>query len=372
MGCRSCEQNCLKHCITMIVNKEGFWYPAVDEQSCIGCSECLKACPVRNTELHRNGPRKVWAWRSRNETDIMKSASGGAADSAAKAVLRMGGVVYGAAYDENLVVSHVEIAEDSERERIQSSKYVQSDPGDTYSRAGKRLAEGRTVLFTGTPCMIAGLYAFLGGDQENLYTADLICHGVPSPEFFRKYLEYQKKRNGGRVVYFNFRSKERRGWGTNYLLKTGEKERAGVLGLDRYGSHFMAGDCYRESCYRCPYADTRRVGDLTVGDFWGIAKSHPKFNSPKGISSVFVNTEKGQKLWEMMSPFGEAEAATLEEGMIRQHNLVHPCSRPVARDTFYRGIEKTDFIERVRVGFQLKTRLKAILPDKMIQKIKSF
>lgn len=324
VGCKSCEQSCPKHCISMVENREGFWYPSVNEKSCIECGLCLKKCPVENTEFHRNEPQKVWAWRNKNDTDIMRSASGGAADSAAKTILQMCGVVYGAAYDKQLAVSHIEVTDEAEREKLQSSKYVQSDPKDSYAKVKKRLSEGKTVLFTGTPCQIAGLYAFLGGDHENLYTVDLICHGVPSPKFFKKYLEYQSKQTAGRVIYFNFRSKDKRGWGTQYLLKT--KTKTKTLSLDRYGKHFMDGDCYRESCYQCAYANTSRVGDLTVGDFWGIAKSHPDFNSPKGVSSVFVNTEKGQKLFEMMRPFAEVEEATLEEGMVKQGNLVNPRS----------------------------------------------
>ena len=200
----------------MVENKEGFWYPSVDEKSCIECKVCLKKCPVENTEFHRNEPHRVWAWRNKNDVDIMRSASGGAADSAAKTILQMGGVVYGAAYDEQLAVSHIEVTDEAERENLQSSKYVQSDPKDSYTKVKQRLSEGKTVLFTGTPCQIAGLYAFFGGNPENLYTVDLICHGVPSPKFFKKYLEYQNKQTAGRVIYFNFRSKDKRGWGTQY------------------------------------------------------------------------------------------------------------------------------------------------------------
>ncbi len=372
VGCKSCEQSCPKHCISMVENKEGFWNPVVDEQRCIECKLCLKTCPAKNTTVHRNEPQHVWAWRNQNDTDIMRSASGGAADSAAKAVLQMGGVVYGAAYDDQLVVNHIEVTDDAGRERIQSSKYVQSDPKDSYSKVKQRLAEGKTVLFTGTPCQIAGLYTFLGGDHHNLYTLDLICHGVPSPKFFKKYLEYQNKQSEGQVIYFNFRSKEKRGWGTQYMLKTKTKTRTKTLALDRYGKHFMDGDCYRECCYQCPYANTKRVGDLTVGDFWGIAKSHPEFNSPKGVSSVFINTEKGQKLFEQMQPFAEVVKATLEEGMVKQHNLVRPSERPSVRDSFYAGIDESGFIEGLKVGLQLKSRLKSVLPNKLIQKIKSF
>ena len=370
VGCKSCEQSCPKHCISMMENKEGFWYPSVDEECCVECGLCLKKCPVKNVDSHRNEPQKVWAWRNKNNTDIMRSASGGAADSAAKTVLQMGGIVYGAAYDEQLVVNHIEITADVEREKIQSSKYVQSDLRDSYTKVKHRLAEGKTVLFTGTPCQIAGLYAFLGGDQEKLYTIDLICHGVPSPKFFKKYLEYQNKKTSGKIIYFNFRSKDKRGWGTQYLLKTKTKTKTKTLSLDRYGKHFMDGDCYRESCYQCVYANTNRVGDLTVGDFWGIAKSHPDFNSPKGVSSVFVNTEKGQKLFDMMRSLAEVEEATLEEGMIKQGNLVKPCTRPDTRDIFYEKIDEANFIDNIRIGIQLKERIKAALPAGAVRLLK--
>lgn len=371
LGCKSCEQSCPKRCISMVENKEGFWYPTVNEKNCVECGKCLKTCPVENTEMHRNNPQTVWAWRNKSDTDIMRSASGGAADSAAKAVLQMGGIVYGASYDEQLVVGHIEVENDAEREKIQSSKYVQSAPKDSYSKVKQRLSEGKTVLYTGTPCQIAGLYAFLGGDKPNLYTVDLICHGVPSPKFFKKYIEYQNKQTDGRVIYFNFRSKDKRGWGTQYLLKTKTKTKTKTLSLDRYGKHFMDGDCYRESCYQCAYANTNRVGDLTVGDFWGIAKSHPRFNSPKGVSSVFVNTKKGQVLFERMKPFADTEIATLEEAMVKQHNLVQPSIRPENRSTFYKGIDEQGFVENLKVGLQLKDRIKAVLPNKLIQKIKS-
>ena len=372
VGCKSCEQICPKHCISMVENNDGFWYPSVDENNCIECKLCLKKCPVENTEFHRNNPQKVWAWRNKNDTDIMRSASGGAADSAAKTVLQMGGVVYGAAYDEQLVVSHIEVTDEAEREKLQSSKYVQSDPKNSYEKVKQRLSEGKMVLFTGTPCQIAGLYAFLGGDHENLYTLDLICHGVPSPKFFRKYLEYQGEKLSEQVIYFNFRSKDKKGWGTQYLLKTKTKTRTNVLTLDRYGKHFMNGDCYRESCYQCAYANLNRIGDLTVGDFWGIAKSHPNFNSPKGVSSVFINTEKGQNLFEMMCPLAEVESATLEEGKIKQGNLIKPSYRPTTRNVFYKNIDKDGFIKNLKIGIQIKARVKSLLPNKVLQKLKKF
>lgn len=130
------------------------------------------------------------------------------------------------------------------------------------------------MLFTGTPCQIAGLYAFLGAEKENanLITIDLICHGVPSPLLWKKYLDYREQKMGGRVTECNFRYKGKKGWGTNLRIRTERKDSVRPLSLDRYGIHFLNGDCYRESCYQCRYADTNRVGDLTCGDFWGVEK----------------------------------------------------------------------------------------------------
>ena len=134
----------------------------------------------------------------------------------------------------------------------------------------------------------------------------------------------------------------------------------------------MDGDCYRESCYQCSYANTSRVGDLTVGDFWGIAKSHLDFDSPKGVSSVFVNTKKGQELFEMMKPFADVEQATLEEAMVKQGNLVKPSSRPSKRDTFYEKMDEERFMEDLKVGIQPKERIKAVLPAGAIRILKKW
>ena len=132
----------------------------------------------------------------------------------------------------------------------------------------------------------------------------------------------------------------------------------------------MIGDCYRESCYQCDYANTSRVGDLTVGDFWGIANSHPNFNSPKGVSSVFINTEKGQKLFDMMRSFAEVEKATLEEGMAKQGNLIKPSLRPNERNTFYEKIDEDNFMDNLKVGIQPKERLKAVIPAGVVRLLK--
>ena len=165
---------------------------------------------------------------------------------------------------------------------------------------------------------------------------------------------------------------DKRGWGTQYLLKinTKTKTKTKTLSLDRYGKHFMSGDCYRECCYQCAYANIHRVGDLTIGDFWGIGKSHPEFYSEKGVSSVFVNTEKGQKLFDGIKSKALVIDATLEEAMAKQGNLVHPTKRPAERDSFYEGINQEDFIKTLEVGIQLKDRIKSLIPAKIVKYLK--
>mgnify|MGYP005946129211 CR=1 FL=1 len=292
VGCKSCEQSCPKHCISIGENKEGFWYPIVDEKNCVECGKCLKTCPAENIEQHRNMPQTVWAWRNKNDADIMKSASGGAADSAAKAVLQMGGVVYGAACDEQLVVSHIEIESNAEREKIQSSKYVQSDPKYSYSKVKQRLAEGKKVLYTGTPCQIAGLYAFLGGDKPNLYTVDLICHGVPSQQMLYEHINH----------ILNGRSAERLSFRKGQSFHIELTDQYGTVyssepHRDMYYRAFWGGISYRESCYECPFARRERVSDITIGDFWGLqdAASLP-LEISEGISVLLPSSEKGKSL----------------------------------------------------------------------------
>ena len=157
----------------------------------------------------------------------------------------------------------------------------------------------------------------------------------------------------------------------NILTKTKTETKTKTLALDKYGKHFMAGDCYRESCYQCQYANINRVGDITIGDFWGIAKSHPEFYSEKGVSSVFVNTNKGKKLFEQMKEFCEVQEATVEEGIVKQGNLVHPTNKPNNRVDFYKNIEDEKFVDQLKVGLCAKERIKAIIPKKIIQKVKS-
>ncbi|MDO4617442.1 MAG: Coenzyme F420 hydrogenase/dehydrogenase, beta subunit C-terminal domain [Lachnospiraceae bacterium] len=364
-GCRSCEQVCSIKCIDMKANAEGFLYPGVNEAACIHCGRCVQSCPAEQSDLHRNRPFEMYGIKSRDEKAVMNSASGGAADAAARSIILEGGVVFGAAYNEKQKVMHIEVDQADDLYRIQSSKYVQSDLAECYSRAKEYLKEGRKVLFTGTPCQIAGLYSFLGKEYGSLYTLDLICHGVPSPLFFEKYNEFIEKKMGGKVLEYNFRSKERKGWGTQLLLKirTRTDARTQLFSLSRYGRHFLDGDCYRMSCYQCPFADMKRCGDLTAGDYWGINRYNPEMFSEKGVSSVGVNTEKGKELLNKMNI--EAVPIKEEAFLEKQDNLKHPTPMPDSRKTFYVNVSEENFIDSIKVGILLKERIKALIPAKV-------
>lgn len=371
VGCRSCELSCPLQCIEMKENAEGFYYPLVDKTKCVNCGMCLSKCPVYD-EKERNSPTACYALKNRNKQNIMKSASGGAADIATRLVIKKGGVVYGAAYTENLVVKHIEVTTQEDCQLLQSSKYVQSDLGNSYKKVKDRLEIGKIVLFVGTPCQIDGLYHYLGKKYEKLYTIDLICHGVPSPKLLRKYFEYMEKKIGNKINSYNFRSKKKYGWGTNYELVSNKKTITKAMAHDKYGIHFLDGDCYRECCYICKYANCSRVGDLTIGDFWGVYKSRPEFASKDGVSATLINTKKGYELFEEIQQYAEVIKCDVEEIRIKQGNLISPTKRPNARDSFYKHIDEKNYFEEMSISISLKERLKVLIPKELIFVLKKY
>lgn len=374
VGCGACAQICPQKCIRLKSNAEGFLYPVVDDAKCSNCGACLKHCPQGVPRIVQHHPIATYGIKNQNNQELYESASGGAADIAAKSIIERGGIVFGAAYAEDWSVHHIAIWEDEERKRLRSSKYVQSDVGDCYLKAKKELENGRLVLFTGTPCQIDGLLFFLGRTYDNLFTLDLICHGVPSPLLFKKYIEWQKEKMGGKIIYYNFRSKDKRGWGTQYLIKTKTKTKTKTneLCLDRYGKHFMDGDCYRDCCYDCRYSNIDRPADMTVGDFWGIQNSHPKFYSSGGVSSAMISTDNGKTLFEWMKKYSEYIECSMQDVLEKQGNLMTPTIRPAPRAKFYAEInQKNDYINTMRVGLQLKKRLKSVLPKKILLWLKT-
>ncbi len=306
-GCGACMNVCPRNAITMQENKQGFLYPVITPALCIGCNLCSRVCAYQKENRQEKPVQTAWAAAAKDAALVKKSASGGIFAAAARYVLWQGGIVYGCSMEnvqQSLRPMHIAVEREEDLVKLQGSKYVQSDMGTTYSDVKQMLHTGRRVLFSGTPCQVAGLRAFLGSDYENLITIDIICHGVPSDAFFQGYIQTLEKKLGGRIVDFKFRDKSS-GWDYKMRVtyeKNGKlKDKLIPVGLSSYYKLFLESDLCRESCYSCVYAKGSRSGDWTIGDYWKIDKQHPEaltknggnLEEEEGISCILVNTEQG-------------------------------------------------------------------------------
>lgn len=364
-ACSGCEQMCPKNCISMKPDSEGFLYPEVDESICIECGICIKHCPIL-TDVSRCNIPKVYAAKYKDRGSTFKSTSGGLFIPIAKSVLSMGGVVFGCAYDENLVAKHIKVETEDELYRLQSSKYVQSDTRGIYKQVKTELQNGKEVLFSGTGCQAAGLRSFLGKDYGNLLITDIVCHGVPSPKLFKNYIDYMGKKLGGTLTSYNFRSKEKRGWDLYYKAENGQKSKSDYGFFDPYYSAFLYCKTYRESCYECKFANKNRVSDITLADYWGIQKFHPEFFDENGVSLVLINTEKGKKYLEKIKDKLEIIESDYNKASVMNANLVHPSKRPSCRDSIYDGFDCGNFgtYAKTKLAFKInpKTKIKKMIP----------
>ncbi len=296
-GCNACVQRCPKKCISVQEDEEGFLYPLVDLSMCIDCGLCEKVCPVLNQGSERN-PIELFAAANRDDSIRMQSSSGGIFTALAEQVIQEKGVVFGARFDEKWEVKHDYTETIEGLKAFRGSKYVQSRIGDTFSKAEFFLKAGRKVMFTGTPCQIAGLRLFLRKEYENLLAVDIICHGVPSPLVWRKYLG-EKIQQGGleSIQSISFRNKNT-GW-KNYSFQIEYNKNHLKSFFSEYASQniFMKGflaDLYlRPSCYACPAKKLKSGSDITLGDFWGIQHIKPELDDDKGVCAFIINTRKG-------------------------------------------------------------------------------
>lgn len=374
-GCRTCEQLCPKSCITMEYTSEGFIEPRIDASKCVDCGLCQKKCPQNISNLN-SLPKGVYAVRYKDNKEIMQSASGGVFVAIAKYFLKQGGVCVGAAYLDEWNVGHIVVKDENDVPRLQSSKYVQSDTLHTYTEVRSLLKSGVKVLFSGTPCQVAGLKSFLGNtDTTNLLTMDLICHGVPSIKLFKSYIGWLEKKMGSRVLCYNFRDKSS-GWGVNFRVKTKYKTKTRSCVIDPYYYHFLQGDIYRECCYHCKYCNTQRIGDMTIGDYWGIEEIMPDFFSKKGVSCLLLNSEKAMSYIPLIQDLFYMRRSTLPDVMKHQHNLSYPTPRSPFRDTVYQSLNNEDidyFFRKVLIyPSNYRAELIAILPDKLKKVLRNF
>ena len=296
-GCTSCRKNCPSSAINMIEDDEGFLYPEINKALCTDCGICVSACPAA-AELLPVTAKLFFA--AKNSDDVRKrSSSGGVFSALATVAFEQKGFVFGAAFDENLNVTHKSIDCIEQLPEVCGSKYVQSDLKNCFADAEGLLKQGKTVLFSGTPCQIAGLKACLKKDYENLITCDLICLGVPSPKVYKYFIQFISEKKKSKVKKFCFRDKSLgwRGFTSCAELENGEKVQK-KLWLKTYNNLFSHSFISRPACSLCQYASMRRPADITIGDCWGIERHHPKFEDKLGVSLIIINTQKGKEMFE--------------------------------------------------------------------------
>lgn len=374
-GCMACVQKCPQNCIEIKFDPEGFQIPVIIAEKCIDCHLCERTCPQLNpVELKQC--THAYAARVKDTSILKQSTSGGVFAAAALEILGSGGIVFGVEMTSEGKVQSTWIQSRDELFKLQGSKYVQAEVGNTYVKAKEFLNAGREVLFSGTPCQIAGLRKYLSRDYDNLYTIDLICHGVPSQELFRAYWKWMEKKHRQKLHRWSFRDKNVDGWELADQLSFENKTVSQREMLDHYTLAFLKGSIYRESCYECRYAQGDRTGDLTLGDYWGIKKIHPDFFSPNGVSAVLVNSVQGEKLMSRIGPKLELIESSLEWMQQENGNLKAPSARPKERDTIYVNLHQKSFDEflntDLKVPFSPKERIKQFIPHEARQKIKKF
>lgn len=347
-GCTACASACPRDCIAMEADKNGFLCPRVDGEKCVECGLCQKTCPILNKTEPAEEKTLAYAACSLDEAVRLESSSGGVFTELARAVLREGGVVFGAAYDENFCVRHVCAESLAELELLRGAKYAQSELGDTFRQVKAALKE-RRVLFSGTPCQVAGLKAFLGRECAGLVTVDFVCHSVPSPMAWREYVKYRAEQdNGGELpAAINLRSKKT-GWSRYqysnlFEYATGASHTA-QSGQSLYMKLFVGGYISRPSCENCAFKGYSRVSDLTLGDFWGIWDIAPEMDDDKGTSVILCHTAIGRELLERISGRLTMKPVTLEEAS-RQNSAMLVAAKPNERRT-----EALELIARGDIG----------------------
>lgn len=297
-GCSACTHICPKNCISLLSDNYGFLYPHINNDICVNCGICENICPVLNiaeqdTPINTN----CYAAKTNEETIRAQSSSGGVFSVIAEKVLKNNGIVYGAAFDEKFVVKHIGISSIDDLDLLRRSKYVQSDLNNCFTDIESNLKDGKTVLFTGTPCQVEGLLSCLRKPYDNLVTMDFVCHGVPAPAVWEHYKNHIEKQYKSTITNVNFRNKSS-GWKNSSLEIEFENVTIynNIFRNDPYMKAFLSNMDLRKSCYSCKFKSTKHKSDLTVADYWGIDEIVPEIDDDKGISLLLVNTEKGNAL----------------------------------------------------------------------------
>lgn len=331
VGCSACASICPKRCIEMEKDPDGFVYPnLIHPTNCVDCSMCERVCPVLSQNVKNNNDLpSAYAAFTKDDSIRLDSSSGGIFTELAKRIIAQNGVVYGAAYDEKFAVYHCCVDKIDDLQKLRGAKYAESNLGSSFAEILDRLKHGQLVLFSGTPCQVAGLKSFVRKDYNNLICIDFVCHGVPSPMVWKSYVEYRSREDAdGKLPYYiNLRSKET-GWSkyqySNVFEYENGKKHSALSSQSLFMKLFVGDYISRPSCSDCKFKGYNRVSDITLGDFWGIWDIEPEMDDNKGTSVVLVHSEKGQKLWQDINPPIKCKEVSLEQASQQNSSMLIP------------------------------------------------
>lgn len=330
-GCRACYNICPKNAITMQEDAEGFFLPVINQDICIECKLCLNACPVLSP-LDKYPKANPIAAISKDKNTLLKSSSGGIFTLIARQIINDGGIIFGAIIDSDFNVYHTSATDEQELAAIRGSKYVQSDTRHTFNDVKQSLSCGKPVLYTGTPCQIAGLRKYLGkSDISKLYSVDIVCHGVPSNRLLKTYItKLAQKGDINPTEIINFQFRDYSIWGNfNARYETNEETSICHKADNLYMSLFLKSYNYRNCCYKCQYATPQRISDMTIADFWSIGKCEPfPYDTTHGCSLILCNTPKGKELFDKIMPDINYQKRSWKEAMLTNHQLRQPTRCP--------------------------------------------
>jgi coenzyme F420-reducing hydrogenase beta subunit len=339
-GCSACASVCPRDAIRMIPDDLGFLYPTIDRERCIDCSLCHNVCSFNTDYLKKDNLEMplVYAVRHKNIKEIETSRSGAMFIALSDWILDNGGVVYGVGYTDHFRVVHKRAVTKEARNEFKGSKYVQSDVNTVFKQIKADLKAGLKVLFSGTPCQTSGLKSYLGNlDNSNLFICDIICHGVPSPYFWKEYLAYIEKKENKKVISVDFRDKSEFGWADQKESFTFDNHKTYT---DTYTYIFYQHITFRQSCSVCYFTNLQRPSDITIADFWGYEKVNIDFNADnKGISLVLINTSKGKSWFDVIKK--DINYIESDTSNCLQPNLQHPTVMHYKRNAF-----EKDYIDK--------------------------
>lgn len=349
VGCTACVLRCPKQCLTLVYDEAGFAYPKMDKvDQCIKCNLCEKVCPVLNKKQKENEQTKVFSAFSLNQQIRENSSSGGIFTELALSVLSNKGIVYGAAYDEAWTVRHVAIEDEEQLHKLRGAKYTESVLNYTFSEIKQYLNSKRDVLFSGTPCQVAGLKSYLQHDYDNLLCVDFVCHGIPSPLAWKKYLEERKRIDGvaDAPIKVNLRSKET-GWSRysySYVIEYSDGKRYSALNSsDLYMKLFCNDYISRKSCKSCAFKGYERISDITLGDFWGIWDIDPEMDDGYGTSLILIHSDKGNNIFSNIADKVRYKESTLEAASRENTAVICPSTEKDERAFVLREIQNGNY-----------------------------